>query len=421
MNQILDENGQMLNENKNDVGLYRVEFMLQNEARTIDLLLTVKKTNKTRELIATLLKRKSTQIRKVNHIFIKRIQGFTSGLEGTKAYLQLLKLQKQERKRIGQQKRLFSRYYVKKFPFKPQSKIIQWTRHLFLGAEELRRNIVKIHHNQTQRYWFPGVDMHELDKIEDHFNVNINIYRFNGKKAVMERHSRKNCDSTLCLIINLSRLTQVFQCPECHSFFSEFKKIKPHLNICKKPKIVFEDGSYQPKLSVFENLELNGISVPRELRFYPYFIYFDFEAWLKPVESTGDSKLKYIGTHELLSISLIGSEESIAEFTPVESTPERALDVMMIRMNEIRKKYLQCLYPKYSKFFGMITALEDEKLRKQLRGQLLEWLDALPVYGFNSTSYDINVIKKYLPQLLMKHNKKHGNVSKSEKLWIRFN
>ncbi len=67
MNQILDENGQMLNENKNDVGLYRVEFTLQNESRTIDLLLTVKKTKKkdTREIIATLLKRKSTQIRKV--------------------------------------------------------------------------------------------------------------------------------------------------------------------------------------------------------------------------------------------------------------------------------------------------------------------------------------------------------------------
>jgi hypothetical protein len=37
---------------------------------------------------------------------------------------------------------------------------------------------------------------------------------------------------------------------------------------------------------------------------------------------------------------------------------------------------------------------------------------------FNSSSYDINVIKKYLPQVLMKHNKKFGNVSKSEKLWI---
>jgi hypothetical protein len=28
-------------------------------------------------------------------------------------------------------------------------------------------------------------------------------------------------------------------------------------------------------------------------------------------------------------------------------------------MNEIQKKYLQLLYPKYSRFFGMISNLED--------------------------------------------------------------
>ena len=48
----------------------------------------------------------------------------------------------------------------------------------------------------------------------------------------------------------------------------------------------------------------------------------------------------------------------------------------------------------YFRFFGMIH-LEDEKIKKRLRAQLLELLDILPVYGFNS-SYDINVIKKYL-------------------------
>lgn len=35
--------------------------------------------------------------------------------------------------------------------------------------------------------------------------------------------------------------------------------------------------------------------------------------------------------------------------------------------------------------------------------QLLEWPDILPVYGFNSATYEISVIKKYLPQVLMKH------------------
>jgi hypothetical protein len=87
---------------------------------------------------------------------------------------------------------------------------------------------------------------------------------------------------------------------------------------------------------VFENLELNGINVPKDMRFYPYFIYFDFETWLKPVESTMNSKLKYIGTHELLSISFICSEEINADFIPVEGTTEQALDIMMTKMNELR-------------------------------------------------------------------------------------
>ena len=93
--------------------------------------------------------------------------------------------------------------------------------------------------------------------------------------------------------------------------------------------------------------------------------------------------MKYAGTQELLSISLIGSEESKSEFIPVEQTTEQALDQMMKKMNELRQKYLQKLYPKYSDFFGLISKLEDEKTRKMLRGQLLEWLDVLPVYGFN--------------------------------------
>ena len=49
-----------------------------------------------------------------------------------------------------------------------------------------------------------------------------------------------------------------------------------------------------------------------------------------------------------------------------------------------------------------------------LRKDLLNWLDEMPVYGFNSSAYELNVIKKYLPQILAKQSRKHGNISKSE-------
>ena len=60
-------------------------------------------------------------------------------------------------------------------------------------SKELYKDYYKVKPDKS----YPGVDIQELDSIEDHFSVNINIYRFNGKKAVMERHSRKNCDSTV--------------------------------------------------------------------------------------------------------------------------------------------------------------------------------------------------------------------------------
>jgi hypothetical protein len=48
-------------------------------------------------MIAILLQRSRNEIKKVKLRFRKHIMGFASGLEGTKAYFELLKLQKQEK------------------------------------------------------------------------------------------------------------------------------------------------------------------------------------------------------------------------------------------------------------------------------------------------------------------------------------
>ena len=72
--------------------------------------------------------------------------------------------EKQDKKRRWQEKRLISRFHVKKHPYKPQSRTVQWTRHLFFGVEELRQNIVANHHKQTLRYWFE-YQSHESQKV----------------------------------------------------------------------------------------------------------------------------------------------------------------------------------------------------------------------------------------------------------------
>jgi stress-induced morphogen len=59
------------------------------------------------------------------------------------------------------------------------------------------KNLYKDFYKSKAGKMYSGVEIQELDQIETHFSVNINVYRFNGKKAVMERHSKKTYKSTL--------------------------------------------------------------------------------------------------------------------------------------------------------------------------------------------------------------------------------
>lgn len=80
----------------------------------------------------------------------------------------------------------------------------------------------------------------------------------------------------------------------------------------------------------------------------------------------------------------MGNKETGPIFIPVETTAENALELMITEMNQIRMKYISELYKTYEPFFQQISKLQDEKITKQVRRKLFEWIDAIPVYGFNS-------------------------------------
>ncbi|EGF83555.1 hypothetical protein BATDEDRAFT_22346 [Batrachochytrium dendrobatidis JAM81] len=75
-----------------------------------------------------------------------------------------------------------------------------------------------------------------------------------------------------------------------------------------KPKILFDNGNYQPKTGVFDMFEANT-------------------TWLKHCQLDTDSKLQYLVIHELSSISFMGSEKTTPELIHVDGTTEKALDL----------------------------------------------------------------------------------------------
>ena len=129
------------------------------------------------------------------------------------------------------------------------------------------------------------------------------------------------------------------------------------------------------------------------------------------------SKLEYLGTHELMSISLLGSEESVPVFIAVDTTTESALQDMVNKMDEIRNRYIHKLSIKYNPYFKQIHQIDERKERIYLMRQLLDWIESMPVYGFNSSAYDLNVVKKHLPNILIKNAAKNMEIS----LWQKRN
>jgi len=83
------------------------------------------------------------------------------------------------------------------------------------------------------------------------------------------------------------------------------------------------------------------------------FTFFDVETWLKETTQSSQGKRHYSGSHELLSISLMGNKRTEPIFIPVETTTENALESMITitEMNQIRRKYISELYMTYEPFF----------------------------------------------------------------------
>lgn len=168
---------------------------------------------------------------------------------------------------------------------------------------------------------------------------------------------------------------------------------------------MFEDGYYQPRKTIFEQMSDAGIVVADKDIYYTCLIYFRFESWLK------DS------SYELLSISLM---ESDLVSIPVERNTEDTLNTMIEAMETIRTRYIKILLERYSVYFRQLIKLSNLNKRKQLTAQLYEWIETLHIYGFNSSAFDLNMVKRHLPKLLAKTVYKHENISKAEKQWIKW-
>ena len=177
---------------------------------------------------------------------------------------------------------------------------------------------------------------------------------------------------------------------------------------------VYNGGVYHTTPSIFQRLDDEGITVPEALRFYPFRATFDFECFFDGENLPADSdRVQWIARHVPLSVSLASNVPGYE--TPrcyvTEGDSDKLVADMMAGLVATSDAAYDLLKPSYESVLDQLKARKEawekeKEIKKNpfntLAGQLHGWLRQLPVIGFNSGKYDLNVIKRLFVPYLMK-------------------
>ena len=314
-------------------------------------------------------------------------------------------------------------------------------------------------YTDTSVHDFAGVTLDDLHKVESKFETNVVVYQLveidNGKTmAELVRRSPAQYQETMYVNLHESHYSYIqdigkychsYRCRKCgDSLWKRPWELHRHESTCEAGvRHVYNGGVYHPPPSVFERLDDEGVVVSDSLRFYPYRATFDFECFF-----TGDNlpansdKLHWSARHVPLSVSLasnvLGHETPQCYVTDGDS--DKLVGSMMSDLSAISDAAFDMLMPSYDNVLNELEVRkdawdeaerkapreDDSKLEeveveesktnpyKTLIGQLLGWLHQLPVIGFNSGRYDLNVIKQFFIPYLLKPSKQDNEEEEAD-------
>ena len=291
---------------------------------------------------------------------------------------------------------------------------------------------------------FAGVTLDDLHKVESKFETNVVVYQLveidNGKTmAELVRRSPAQYQETMYANLHESHYSYIqdigkychsYRCRKCgDSLWKRPWELHRHESTCEAGvNRIYKGGVYRPPSSVFERLDDEGVVVSDSLRFYPYRATFDFECFFTGDNLPADTDhVQWVARHVPLSVSVAsnvpGYEPALCFVT--DGDADKLVGCMMTRLNTISDAAFESLKPSYESVLNELEArkeewddaeseanTEEEENEKEsktnpfntLAGQLLGWLRQLPVVGFNSGKYDLNVVKKFFIPLLIHNN-----------------
>ena len=264
--------------------------------------------------------------------------------------------------------------------------------------------------------------------------MNITVYELDEVSAkLVHRSLGKHADTMFVNLYethfsymrDMKKFSHSYTCSKCgESLWRYPSKLKMHELTCEGGiRRVYKGGVYHPTPSVFQRLEDEGIHVIDVLRFYPYRATFDFECFFDGDNlPTTTDHVEWVARHVPLSVS-VASNVPGYEAPPcfvTDGDSNKLVAEMMSHLHAVSDAAFESLKPSYQSVIDKLKMLKEEwdsaeeecgleeaenedevavKNRtnpfKKLLDQLFSWLQQLPVIGFNSGKYDLNMIKRF--------------------------
>ena len=270
---------------------------------------------------------------------------------------------------------------------------------------------------------FEGVTIDELHNVETLFEVNIIVYKLSDTSAQLVRRSVGKYANTmhvnlhethLSLIHDIGSYSHSYKCSKFeHSLWKYPAWLERHELTCEAGvRHVYNDGVYHTTPSVFQRLDDEGITVVDTLRFYPYRASVSVASNVPGHDTThcyvtdGDSdKLVSSMMSDLGAISNAAFDMLIPSYDNVLNE----LDIRKEAWDEAEREAPKEAESKQEDDEEVDTGNTKTNPYKTLIGQLLGWVHQLPVIGFNSGKYDLNVVKQFFVPYLLKPSKQDDN------------
>ena len=350
--------------------------------------------------------------------------------------------------------------------------------HLF-GSSELETNAANLfsaflHESGHDAINFRGVSIDHLVFVENAIKHNIFIYdidieegEFVGELAIrsVEMYEKNinllRYNNHICYVEDINTFFKRFRCPSCDTFIKYVSNFNRHVKSCKdRVQHIYPESVYALRETLFDKLDAYGISYNDDQKLFKTLAIFDFESICVPTEELKDTNTTtWIGKHEPISVSIssnlieepvflcykdpknliVSFVEALEEFANKSKTE---MQTKFASIQEIINSRVKAIFEKLNERKGRTNPafdFEDECIEEEeeadmstqflqiQKNQLLDlqqhferYINTLPVFGFNSGKYDLNLIKSYLLPYLIHERHIQPTVIKKANQYVSF-